>query len=136
EFDRQNVADVEAFAILLVGEQAFLMAEIERGRTGDAGAHAQHDLAQFRLEMLDEARDLRTRPHQTHLAAHDIEQLRQFVYLVVPQYPPDGRDPVIIRSRDRRAAAICAMIHGTELEDGERTSITPDTLLLIEDWPT
>src|SRR5271156_3394976 len=70
-----------------------------------------------------------TRPDEAHIAAQNVDQLRQLVQPKLPQYPADTSDALIIRSRPHRFAFFSIFSHGAELQDGKSAAMESDALL-------
>ncbi|EAU61758.1 hypothetical protein STIAU_7234 [Stigmatella aurantiaca DW4/3-1] len=87
------------------------------------------------LELLDEDRALGTRPHQAHVAAQHVEELRQFVDGVLAQEGANGRAPRVLQAGHPGAGHLRVRAHGAELEDGEGAPIDAHALLGIENGP-
>src|SRR6266852_3741707 len=78
---------------------------VDLGPAGDPRLHlvAEHIARHAPPEFLDEARALRARPHEAHLAAQHVEELRQLVEARPSQERPEGGAAWIIRARPHGA---------------------------------
>src|SRR5690606_4366793 len=88
------------------------------GQPGDARGDAVPDHVSLDALAVVEVVQHRVgaRPHQGHVAAQHIEQLRQFVQRAAPQQPPDRRDSGIVTGGlAQRVARV--MVHGAELPE-------------------
>ena len=76
----QYMVNVISDRLLLrnIGQKVFFIPEMQRRPTCNTGP--QHEnMLQFRTHGLTKFRQIRTRPHQAHVAAEHVEELRQFV---------------------------------------------------------
>src|SRR6266545_513223 len=92
---RRDSREVCAVRIVRSLQEGALIAKQDRRVIG----HARPDGKQFTLSVRIECYgpcNLRPRPDQTHLASEHVEQLRQFVDLVLAQDTTNPRDPRII----------------------------------------
>src|SRR5581483_5283717 len=60
---------------------------------------AQHVLRNPMLELLDKVRALGPRPHDRHVAAEDVPELRQLVEIRSPEKTAERRDPWVVLLR-------------------------------------
>jgi hypothetical protein len=74
---------------------------------------------------------MRSRAYQAHLAAQDIEELRQLVDAGRADDPPDARDARIVSRRGVRPG-LAAVAHRPELEHPEQLVAAPDAGLDVE----
>src|SRR3972149_5753489 len=83
--------------------------------------------------LLDEARPLRARPYQGHVALEHVQELRQLVD-AEPSHKPSHRcPPRIVRDRPNRPGIPLRIpVPRSGLEDDERLSVEPHALLLVE----
>ena len=80
--------------------------------------------------------DLRTRPHQAHVADKYVDQLRQLVKLVFADEVAGPRNPGIMAADGDQPLFVRADAHRTELEQPEVSVIPPDARLPIEHRPS
>lgn len=106
------------------GEQALFIAEGEGGGAGEAGAigHVQG------LEV----GELGTGSHQTHVAAQDVPELRQFVELIAAKEGAGPGDALVAADGD--AGALAAFdAHGAEFVEGKLAAVAAHAALAEED---
>src|SRR5215469_11104038 len=85
-------------------------------------------------EQRDEFGSLGPWSDDRHLAAQDVEKLRQFVDAVAAQDRADFRRAVVRGRRpDRAAARFCVHRHRAELEQVEHHAVASDTPLPVQD---
>jgi hypothetical protein len=83
--------------------------------------------------LLDLDRDRRPRPDQRHLAAHDVNQVRQLVDREAPQQRADARDPrIVLRDRQPGADRLGVGDHRAQLDHVERVAVLADPPLAID----
>jgi len=88
------------------------------------------------LELLDEERPLRPRPHERHLPLEDVPELGQLVEVVPAEEPAERRAARIVLARpDRPRVLLGADGHRTELGHGEGLAVEPHPFLPVEDRP-
>src|SRR5262249_30855878 len=99
----------------------------------DAMAHAvERDLMG---ELLDEARPLRPRANEAHLALQHVDELRQLVNPRAAEKPPDaGHARVVDRGPFRLAVRLRLADHAAELQQPELLTPRADALLAVDDW--
>ena len=73
---------------------------------------------------------MRTRADQGHLAAQDIDQLRQLVDARLPEPTPNPRHATIVCLRLLHDCAVLGDRHGAKFEDVERHAAMPKPRLL------
>src|SRR5439155_25629551 len=99
-----------------------------------------------RFVLLDLARDGRARAYDGHLAAEDVDELRELVDAVLANEAADGGDPRIALHLEDRAVHLVLRDelglellgvdhHRPELEHEEATAMEPHALLLEEHRP-
>src|SRR5262252_3630306 len=94
---------------------------------------AEHVAGNPAPELLDEAGALRARPHEAHLALHDVEELRQLVEARTPQKDSDGGAArIVLACPDRPGLRLGVDPHGPELEHLEPPAIHAHPLLAVE----
>ena len=106
------------------------------GQSHHPGAHAQAlgEVRRLALEALRQRRALGARPHQTHLALEDIDDLRQLVEMEPAQQPSHRRHPRLPPGRpDRPRAVLGAHDHGAELDDAKDAPVAAQTRLAVQD---
>src|SRR5882762_10754153 len=111
---------------------------VDLGPAGDSRLHlvAEHVARHPPPEFLDEARALRTRPHETHLAAKHVEELRQFVEARSPEKRPEAGAAWIVRTSPHRTGfSLGVDAHSPELEHAEPLAVDAHPLLTIENGP-
>src|SRR6266550_1167760 len=94
-------------------------------------------------EQLHEHGALGTRADEAHLAARDVDQLRQLVHAAAPQQPPEPRATILAfdpswRGAGRQVEPLRPLMRGphrAELEQIEDLPVAADTLLAEEDGP-
>src|SRR5688572_19089978 len=109
---------------------------VDLGPAGDSGLHlvAQHVLRDAVLELLDEERPFRPRADDRHIAAEDVEELRQFVEIEPSQPASDWRRPRVVLARPDGAGGVFrAQVHRTEFVDVEGLAIEAHALLPVID---
>src|SRR5258705_1074149 len=111
---------------------------VDLGPAGDPRLHlvAEHVAWHAAPELLDEARALRPRPHEAHLAVQHVEELRQLVEARPPQGNAERGTPRIILARPHRSRLRLGVHpHRPELQHPEAPAVDPHALLAIEDGP-
>ena len=90
----------------------------------------------FLAKLARELRPFGTRANQTHLAAQDVPQLRQFIEPVSTQVEADSRTSRIARNGPYRSEMLFSVfMHGTKLDNRELFSAESNPDLPIEDRP-
>ena len=123
----QHVA-VERLGVLRTREQLLLVAVGHRCGAGDAGAHAEHHPV-LAGEQVGEAGDVGPRTDQAHLAAQDVDQLRQLVDLEPAHPRPGAGDPRVAGRGDGGAAP---RAHRADLHHFEQLAVLADAGLTEE----
>ena len=88
----------------------------------------------------------RPRPHEAHLAAQDVDDLRNLVQRETPQDPPHPGDPRVVSDLEQRPAGFVRCLelrlplgragdHRPELEHPELVLADPDPGVDVEDRP-
>ena len=134
---RADVLDV----IEVVGQLAADAAQVGVGRKlhlgqpRNAGPHGQALAVgrQLALQFREELRPFRPRPDQAHVAAQDVQQLRQFVEMRGPHEPADPRDARVAGHRPTRPRQrLAVMDHGANLINREEPAATADADLRVK----
>src|SRR5450759_3364712 len=77
-----------------------------------------------------EERALRARPHEAHLAAQDVDQLRELVDAVLPHEAAQRRDPRVVVAGEHGTGQLLGVLdHAAELHEGERLHVAPEAFL-------
>src|SRR5581483_11571633 len=84
------------------------------------------------LELLHENRPLGARTDHRHVAAQDVEELRQLVERGAADEFADLRHARVADRREASAVLLRVGAHRAELEDLERLAAAPDPLLAVE----
>src|ERR1044071_4888361 len=140
---QRPVLDVVVVPLDAIAQRGLAAEAVDLGPAGDAGldAVAVAVAADVGLEQLDELRALRARAHQRHVAAQDVEELRQLVEGRAAQQPPDPGAAVDALDAARRAALAGAealgggvgRAHRAELVEVEERAVATDAALAEDD---
>jgi hypothetical protein len=84
-------------------------------------------------KQIDIARHFGARPHQTHVADNNVNQLRQLVDLASAQKPPQARYAGIFTAGNRAPHSFCVLHHCAKFEKLKRPTSTPDSPLSKHD---
>jgi len=115
---RHQLAEVELLVVQRLPErQDVLVPQADLRRPGQRRAVLEDHLAVVRVAA-GEGRRLRSRPDQRHVAAQDVQQLRQLVEAAGPQELAGPGDAQVVGRSHLRTAG--ARSHGAELVDDER----------------
>src|SRR5208282_3738975 len=136
-----NVFEVEPHPLLKVRD---LVASADLPEAGDAGLHAQAAAVGQVVETSYLVHRQRTRTHEAHFTAQDIEELRQFVEAVTAEPFANARDARVIGHLEDGAAhfvhrrqfvfeLLGVGDHGAEFVKRERHTTEAGALLLEED---
>src|SRR3989442_1028353 len=92
----RNLFEIVSIGISTPAEDFSLVSKPYRGKVCDARSDREQPSL---LSCVQRHRpcDLRPRSHETHIAAEDVDELRQFVQLVAPQHRANPRDTWIPR---------------------------------------
>src|SRR5882762_373466 len=91
----------------------------------------------FAAELLHERGTLRTRTDETHVTAHDIDELGQFIDARQPNDPAHARNAVVVLLRPLGNAVLFGVrAHAAKLEDFEYLSGLAHSLLTVQNGPT
>jgi len=124
-----DVPDVELDA-LVPGKRR---APVDLGPAGDPRTHLEPSPLAGRV-LIDLGLDRRTRPDERHLAAHDVDEVRELVERQPPDDRPGARDPrIALVDGDARPHGLRARDHGPQLEHLERLPTAPDAQLPVDD---
>src|SRR6478609_8310377 len=129
---------------------------VERDHLGERDVAAAHDLpeageaggeVEAAAAVADDVAilfdDQRTRADEAHLAAHDVDELRQLVQRPLAQRAPERRDARVLGNLEHRRAALVVLVemadlaldgvrvdvHRAELVDAEAAAAIADALL-------
>src|SRR6185369_15433048 len=105
-------------------------------QTGHAGIHreATHVAADLAAERLEEDRPHGTRTDEVHLAADDVEELRNLVELRALQPASDPRvEAVAVLEQTGADLLLGADLERAEFVDGEVLAAAPHTVPAVED---
>ena len=108
------------------GDHLLLVAVLEGGGTGDAGAQLEQ-VAVLPYQLVGVAGHVGTRSHEAHIADEHVPQFGQLVQLVAAQLGTEGRDAALASHRDRRAAVVHR--HRAELVHLEEAGVPTHPLL-------
>ncbi len=113
-------------------QQLFLVAVAQRGKAGDARCQAGH----FRVRSVSRQQlgHARPRPHQTHLAAEHVDQLRQLVDLEATKPPTQLRDPRVVAPGEIAHFPTGPRGHGAKLQQPEGNPMASQANLPEKDW--
>ena len=114
------------FRVRLLGEQFFLVAILNAGRSGDAWAELK-DASVVTFQLVGIAWHIGAWPDEAHLPNQNIDQFRKAIHFAMAQPMADARDARVARYRD--AVALGLFVHGAELADMEGFTIFPDARL-------
>lgn len=118
EFRRQATLVIDPVGHLLaatIRQQPILVPMIDQGgETGHAGTATQ-DLRECLWPPLDIFQPGRARADETHIAAQNVEKLRQLIDPAAAQKTPDRRDPPLL-VRASRTFVILIVQHGAQLQ--------------------
>lgn len=118
EFFLHDNVDVIVLGVFGLFHQLVLVAKLDAGRVGDAGANVQ-DMHLFGSPKLHIVTHLGAGTDQAHIADKDIDQLWQFIKLELPDIIARTGDSWVSATDSDQAAFVAAHPHGAELEDSE-----------------
>ena len=121
-----NDGVVICLRVRLLGQQFFLIAVFDAGRTRDAGTKLQ-DAAVIALQLVGIAWHVGTRPYKTHLSDEDIDQLGETIHFAMTQPMAHTGDTRVVGRSDRIAFSLVK--HGAEFTNLERFSTFPYAFL-------
>ncbi len=129
---RKHLAHIGLLWVGVARELAPFVDEANRRELGQARTDTQDVLVVVAV-LLDVTRHLGPGPHDAHVAAQDVDQLREFVELGGAQHATDRGDSLVSVARDERARG--AVGHGSEFQEREDPKVTPDPFLPEENRP-
>src|SRR5438128_8728669 len=112
--------------------------QVTRAHLGPAGEPRPHLVTQVvvgdhRRERRDVFRHLRPWADEAHVAAQDVDELRDLVEAIAPEHGAQPRDAAAVVAQDGVRLARVEDAHGAELDETEEPAVKADTLLDEED---
>ena len=138
QIDLQLVLHDDTNIVLLrvadIGQQLVLVAILDRGHIRNARTDVQ-DMHLLGSIIIDIMAHLGARAYQRHIAQEDIDELSQFVELILADIITRAGDAGIAATDRNQAAAVGILTHGAELVDAEILVVKAYAYLSVEDRP-
>jgi hypothetical protein len=136
EAQRQEMLGVRPFGVVAPNDRFAVGVVVERPGAGQAGTHAQ-ELVVFRSVVgRYDARVLRPRPHDRHVATQNVDQLRQLIQLDPSQEAPEAKHARVSgRGDDAPAIAVRLDMHRAQLVHREHLAVASGQACTEENRP-